>query len=90
MLAIAFTLSALAITQAVSLRVNADLAQLLPDDYASVNALNKLRDTVGAESTVDVAIQSPSFEANKRFAEALIPEVMALRQKDGSPGLHAG
>ncbi|OZC04247.1 transporter [Rubricoccus marinus] len=78
-------MTGLALTQVVKLNVNADLAQLLPEDYESVRALNRLKDTVGAESTVDVAIRSPSFDANKAFAEAIIPKALALRQGDGTP-----
>ncbi|MEL6614688.1 MAG: MMPL family transporter, partial [Bacteroidota bacterium] len=83
--AVALALSGFALTKAMGLQVNADLAQLLPEEYESVRALNDLRDAVGAESTVDVAIQSPSFEANRAFAERLIPAAMGLTQSDGSP-----
>ncbi len=82
---VAFVLTGLSLTQVVKLNVNADLAQLLPESYESVRALNKLKDTVGAESTVDVAIRSPSFESNKAFAEAMIPRALALKQADGTP-----
>src|SRR5690606_9768183 len=40
----------------------------------------KLRQTVGGESDVSVAIQSPSFEANKAYAEDLIPRALELRR----------
>lgn len=85
MVALALGVTALALMQARTLSVNADLAQLLPEEYESVRALNRLRDAVGAESTLDVAIKSPSFEDNRRFAEALIPRALALRQADGTP-----
>ncbi|MEM6327614.1 MAG: transporter, partial [Bacteroidota bacterium] len=81
---VALGLTALALSQVRTLTVNADLSQLLPEEYESVRALNQLRDTVGAESTLDVAIQSPSFEDNLRFAEALIPRALALTQSDGT------
>ena len=83
--ALALLLTVGALFQARTLTVNADLSQLLPEDYESVSALNKLRDAVGAESTLDVAIASPSFEANREFAEALIPRALALTQSDGTP-----
>ncbi|MEM1054684.1 MAG: MMPL family transporter [Bacteroidota bacterium] len=83
--AVAVALTGLAVIQARTLSVNADLSQLLPEEYDSVRALNRLRDAVGAESTLDVAIASPSFDANKAFAEALIPHALALRQPDGTP-----
>ena len=60
------------------LRVDTDFSNLVPRDYPSVQALEALRETVGSEATVDVAIVSPSFEANKAFAEQLIPHALAL------------
>jgi uncharacterized protein len=60
------------------LKIDSDFANLIPQDYTSVQALERLRATVGGESDAAVAIESPSFEANKRFAEALIPRALAL------------
>ncbi len=60
------------------LRIDTDFSNLVPRDYPSVQALEALRETVGSEATVDVAIVSPSFEANKAFAEQLIPHALAL------------
>jgi predicted RND superfamily exporter protein len=65
--------------QARTLSIDTDFSNLLPDDYASVQALERLRNTVGGESEVAVGIQSPSFEANKQFAEALIPRALELQ-----------
>jgi len=63
---------------ATNLTIDTDIANLLPDDYESVQALEKLERTVGGESDVAVGIVSPSFEANKQFAEDLIPRALAL------------
>jgi len=65
--------------QARTLTIDTDFAKLLPDDYPSVQALEQLRNTVGGESEVAVGIQSPSFKANKQFAEALIPRALELQ-----------
>lgn len=65
---------------AQQLTIDTDFSKLLPSDYPSVQAIEKLRDTVGSESTADVAIQSPSFAANKRFAEDFIPKALQLQQ----------
>ncbi len=81
-LAIAGLFTALGMYNARQLRVDTDFANLLPPDYPSVQALERLRDTVGSESGVDVAIVSPSFEANRQFAEQLIPLALALRAED--------
>lgn len=78
-LVVALLLSAVGLQQALNLRVDTDFSKLIPEAYPSVQALEKLRDTVGSESSVDVAIVSPSFEANKAFAEALIPKALALQ-----------
>ena len=78
-LGLAVLLSAVGLYFARHLRIDTDFAKLLPPDYPSVQALERLRDTVGGESEAAVAIGSPSFEANKAFAEALIPRALALR-----------
>jgi len=63
---------------ASKLNIDTDLASLLPDDYESVQALEELRESVGGETALEVAIHSPDFEANKAFAEDLIPRAMEL------------
>lgn len=80
---VALLLSALGVRQATNLRIDTDLANLIPPEYPSVQALERLRETVGGESEAAVAIESPSFEANKAFAEALIPRILALKDRDG-------
>jgi uncharacterized protein len=78
-------LTAVGLTQATRLQIDTDLANLLPRDYPSVQALDRLRETVGGETLLDVGINSPSFEANVRFAEDLVPRMMALRTPAGEP-----
>ena len=80
----ALALAGLALVPALQLEIDTDLANLLPPDYPSVQALERLRATVGGETPVDVGVASPSFEANLRFAEALIPRALALR-RNGEP-----
>ena len=77
-LGLALLLSVAGFYQAQKLSVNTDFANLLPDDHPTVQALERLQNTVGGESEVAVGIVSPSFEANKRFAEALIPRALEL------------
>jgi len=74
----AVLLSVAGFYQAQKLSVDTDFANLLPDDHPTVQALERLRSTVGGESEVAVGIVSPSFEANKQFAEALIPRALEL------------
>lgn len=64
---------------AINLKIDNDLSKLIPQDYPSVQALNTLREQVGSESELAIAIESPSFEANKKFAEALILKALALK-----------
>jgi len=72
--------SALGIYGAQHLRIDPDFANLIPDRFPSVQALERIRATVGGgETSVDLAIESPSFEANVAFAEALIPRALALQ-----------
>lgn len=63
---------------AINLKVDTDIANLLPETHPNVLALKQLQETVGGETDMQVAIKSPSFEANKAFAEALIPKTLEL------------
>lgn len=58
--------------------VDTELANLLPESYDSVQALERLRDSVGGETALEVAVVTPDFEAGMRFAEDLIPRAMEL------------
>jgi len=63
---------------AIQLKVDTDIANLLPEDHPNVLALEKLNETVGGETDMQVVINSPSFEANKKFAEDLIEKSLDL------------
>ncbi|HEX9659317.1 MAG TPA: MMPL family transporter, partial [Rhodothermales bacterium] len=64
------------------LRIETDFSRLLPADNPTVQALEHLRETVGGENHVAVVIQSRSFEANRAYAERLIPAAMDLRRPE--------
>lgn len=61
------------------LRIDSDFSHLIPSDYPSVQALEQLRQQVGGTQEASVIIESPSFEANRAFAEALIPRALRLQ-----------
>ena len=82
-LAAALLLSALGIWKASSLTIDTDIVSLLPPEYTSVQAIQRLQENIGAETTVDVAIHSPEFADNLAFAEAFVPAMMALERPDG-------
>ena len=82
-LAIALVASGVGGWQASKLRIDTDIVALLPPEYTSVQAINRLQNTVGAEATVDVAIQSPSFEANRAYAGRLVERALAMSRPDG-------
>lgn len=75
--AILLTLAGLWLTS--RLTIDTDFARLIPSNYPSVRALNELQEAYGGESEAAVIIESPSFEANRQFAEALIPRLLALQ-----------
>ena len=85
--ALATVCSVFCVSVARNLTVDPDFAHLIPDSYPSVQALERIRATIGGgEVSVDLAVESPSFEANLRFAEALVPEVLMLRDaRSGEP-----
>ncbi len=78
-LLVAGLISVLGAYQAVQLRIDTDLARLLPRSSPSVQALTHLRETVGSESAISVIIESPSFDANVAYADQLIPRLLGLR-----------
>ncbi|MGM0547051.1 MAG: efflux RND transporter permease subunit [Bacteroidota bacterium] len=67
---------------AVQLKVDTDLANLLPKQNPHVLALEKLQDTVGGETAMEVAVKSPSFEDNKRFIEDLTRQSLKLYDEE--------
>ena len=84
-LALAGGVTALSVMLARNLVIDPDFANLIPESYPSVQAVERIRDAIGAgETSVDLAIESPSFTSNVAFAEAVIPEAMAL-ETDGEP-----
>ncbi|PSQ96378.1 MAG: transporter [Bacteroidetes bacterium SW_9_63_38] len=82
----AVLLSAGGLHLAQDLTIDTDIANLVPDSYDSVQALETLEETLGGGSGKDmaVAIVSPSFEANKAFAEDFIPKALSLKRRDDS------
>ena len=87
-LTVALIASVIGFYFAQHLRIDTDFSNLIPSSYPSVQALEELRETVGSETTADVVLQSPSFEANREFAEAFIPRALALQNEDtGEPFL---
>lgn len=69
---------------AVQLKIDTDLANLLPKKNEHVLALEELQETVGGETAMEVAVKSPSFEDNRRFAEDLIERSLQLYDSTGS------
>lgn len=81
-LIIAIATSVLGLYLASKLEIDSDYSKLIPDHYDSVQALERVRDRVGGEgSDVAVGIISPSFEATKAFADALIPRAMQMTRR---------
>ena len=81
----AVLLSAGGLYLAQDLTIDTDIANLVPDDYDSVQALEQLEQTLGGGGKdLAVGIVSPSFEANKAFAEDLIPKALSLKRRDDS------
>ena len=70
---------------ALRLEIDAELSNLLPPEYPTIRALERLRETIGGEEDVAVAISSPDFAANRAFAETLISAAMKLQSPGGDP-----
>jgi len=77
-LALAIVTAIFAGYHASKLTIDTDLAHLLPPTNPHVVALERLQETAGGETEMDVAIKSPSFEANIAFAKKLAEEALEL------------
>lgn len=80
---LSFCLTFISTFLSLRLYVDTDLSRLVPAEYKSVQALERLRQVFGGESHVVAVIESPSFVANKAFAEALIPAALSLVDAEG-------
>ncbi|MGM0457965.1 MAG: efflux RND transporter permease subunit [Bacteroidota bacterium] len=63
---------------ASKLTVDTDIVNLLPPSNPNVQALENLQETAGGETEMEVAIKSPSFEANVEFANRLAEEALEM------------
>lgn len=75
---VSLVIAAIATSFAINLKVDTDIANLLPEDHPNVQALQKLENEVGGETEMKVAIKSPDFEANVEFARKLAEESLEL------------
>lgn len=60
------------------LELRTDFAELLPDKLPSVRALKLAGERMGGTGNLFIGIDSPDFEANKKFVEAMIPKIKLL------------
>ncbi len=77
-LAVALSLAVIAGFFASKLTIDTDIANLLPPSNQNVQALDKLKETAGGETEMQVAIKSPDFEANVAMAEHLADKSLEL------------
>jgi predicted RND superfamily exporter protein len=59
------------------LGLQSDLAELLPDDYESVRALDRVKEEVGGTGSLRVVLGTDDFPAAVRFAEEVRPKLLA-------------
>ncbi len=57
------------------LRIQTDIAELLPETYQSVRTLHEIRDKVGSVTTLRVLIEGNDFEAMKVYADTLAARI---------------
>ncbi len=62
-------------------RLETDIAALIPDNYQSVKTIDEIKKRVGGVGSLVVLVQSPDFEANKRFAEDFVQELQKKEYK---------
>ena len=60
-------------------KIETDIAALIPDSYQSVKTLEEIKKRVGGVGSLIILVQSPDFDANKKFAEALAAELQKAK-----------
>ena len=63
---------------ASKLALKTSFSELLPEKLHSVHALLGASERLGGTGTLVIGVESPSFEANKKFVEALAPKLQPL------------
>ncbi len=58
------------------LKLETDLTALLPENFESVKALNRIKEEVGGIGQLRLVIETKDFNAAKRFANDLAPELL--------------
>lgn len=58
--------------------INSDFRALLPDDAPATQALEKVESRLGSSTAMFVVVDSPSLEANKRFARDFAERLRAM------------
>lgn len=77
-LAITFVLLATGLVAARNIRLSADLSELLPETFESVQGLERLKERFGGIGYVVVVGQGADPETLRRFADDLAPKLEAL------------
>ncbi len=77
-LIISIGLATIASFFALQLKVDTDIANLLPKSHPNVQALEELKEVSGGEIEMKVGIRSPDFQANIAFAEQLADTSLEL------------
>ena len=71
-------ITAAAIYSLLKLELHTDIAELLPDNHPSVNALRTIAPRQKSATNMVMLIHSPDPELNRRFADALRPRLEKL------------
>lgn len=77
-LIISIILAVVASVFALRLKIDTDLANLLPESNPNVQALERLKEVAGGETEMKVGIKSPDFQANIEFARQLADSSLDL------------
>ncbi len=68
---------AISIYFSAKLKLKSDFKELLPDNYESVQELNRTAERVGGLSNLLIGVEAPDFKTGKSFVDALIPALQA-------------
>lgn len=58
------------------LTLQSDLAELLPDSFDSVKALNRMKEELGSVGQLRIVVETSDFAAARQFIEDLEPRLL--------------
>lgn len=71
-------ITVISVVLALKLQLRTNFSELLPEKLASVKAIKQAGERLGGTSLLSVGVESPDFESNRKFVEAMAVKLQPL------------